>query len=176
MRTKSLLCGCIVLLLMFVTTATPSLADNTIYGCVRRLTGILRIVSPPGQCLNGETPISWNNIVVVRGDVAADGSILAGTGFTVQHTIPGLYRITFDTPFTSVPICMISRYQWTEFPGARPRPWQCTIHNETDWKSELLMGCDYWPNVFVDTNNNTVEQSTVGIVPGEFDFSFLCVQ
>jgi hypothetical protein len=110
MRTKSLLCGCIVLLLMVVTTATPCLADNTIYGCVRGFTGILRIVSPPGHCLPGEAPISWNQtgpqgpqgqqgpkgetgpmgpagpagvVNAVHGVVLYNGTIEDGVGFTI---------------------------------------------------------------------------------------------
>jgi hypothetical protein len=136
MRTKSLLCGCIVLLLMVVTTATPCLADNTIYGCVRGFTGILRIVSPPGHCLPGEAPISWNQtgpqgpqgqqgpkgdtgpagpagpaggVTAVHGTVLYGGEP-EGAGFTSNYNVdnPGLYTITFDTPFTGTPDCVIS--------------------------------------------------------------------
>jgi len=34
--------------------------DNTIHGCVGRLSGLLRVVNDPGDCRRLETPIEWN--------------------------------------------------------------------------------------------------------------------
>ena len=136
MRTKSLLCGCIVLLLMVVTMATPCFAaDNTIYGCVRGFTGILRIVSPPGHCLPGESPISWNQtgpqgpqgqqgpkgdtgpmgpagpagvVNAVHGVVLYSGDPAPeSVGFTSKYD-GGVYYITFDPPLSGTPDCVIS--------------------------------------------------------------------
>ena len=109
MRTKSLLCGCIVLLLMVVAMATPCFAGNLIYGCVKN-SGDLIIVSGPGQCKANQTPISWNQtgpegpqgpqgpagapgaqgppgpagvVNAVHGVVLYNGTIEDGVGFTV---------------------------------------------------------------------------------------------
>jgi len=34
--------------------------DNTIHGCVGRVSGLLRVVDEPGDCRRLETPIEWN--------------------------------------------------------------------------------------------------------------------
>jgi len=111
MRTKSLLCGCIVLLVMVVTTATPCFADNVIYGCVKN-SGELLIVSGPGQCKSSQTPISWNRAGVangitraIHGFVDEDGTIIAGDNFTVVKDF-NIYKITFQPNFfLSRPTC-----------------------------------------------------------------------
>ena len=38
----------------------PAEADEVIYGCVRKLTGLVRIVGAGRSCGPGETPIQWN--------------------------------------------------------------------------------------------------------------------
>jgi hypothetical protein len=43
------------------------------------------------------------NLRIVRGVVSANGAILAGGFFSVQQTGPGVFLITFDTPFSGVP-------------------------------------------------------------------------
>jgi Collagen triple helix repeat (20 copies) len=47
---------------------------------------------------------------VVMGKVDWDGTVLSGTGFTVSYDsrVPGGYPITFDTPFNSVPSCVVT--------------------------------------------------------------------
>jgi len=135
MRTKPLLCGCIILLVMVVATATPCFADTVIHGCVRALTGILRIVGPSGQCLPGETPISWNQtgpqgpqgqqgpkgdtgpagpagsagVTAVFGWIRSDGVPVLGDGFTSLYDDPSkTYYITFNQAFAGDPGCTIS--------------------------------------------------------------------
>ncbi len=45
---------------------------------------------------------------IVRGKVAADGTIISGTGFTVAHVSgSGTYNITFDVPYPDPPVCFI---------------------------------------------------------------------
>jgi hypothetical protein len=133
MRTKSLLCGCIVLLLMVVSMATPCFADTVIHGCVSRLFGVLRIVNSPGQCFNGESPISWNQagpqgqtgpqgpkgdtgpagpagpagLTAVYGWVRDDGVATLGDGFTSKYE-NGVYYISFNEDFLGDPDCVIS--------------------------------------------------------------------
>jgi len=43
------------------------------------------------------------NLRIIRGVVAANGSIIAGSGFTVTHNSDGNYLIIFDTPFLGAP-------------------------------------------------------------------------
>jgi hypothetical protein len=45
---------------------------------------------------------------IVRGAIYGDGSIAAGTGFTVNHLGTGDYVITYDAPFPADPIVMIT--------------------------------------------------------------------
>lgn len=40
---------------------------------------------------------------IVRGIVAADGSITEGTGFTINKTGTGAYTVTYTTAFSDVP-------------------------------------------------------------------------
>lgn len=40
---------------------------------------------------------------VVRGTVAADGTLVEGSGFTAQRTAAGQYTLTFDPAFSDVP-------------------------------------------------------------------------
>jgi hypothetical protein len=195
MRTKSLLCGCIVLLLMVVTTATPCFADTVIHGCVRGLTGILRIVGPSGQCLPGETPISWNQtgpqgpqgqqgpkgdtgpmgpagpagvVNAVHGVVLYNGTVLDGVGFTVgAPTGPntdhqtGLYRVIFDTAFSSYAHCVVTTFQ-------SPATVICGVSGFGEW------GFD------VDCYEPTTVAGQGGVIlftnlPTDVSFSFICI-
>jgi len=108
MRTKSLLCGCIILLVMVIAMATPCFADNLIYGCVKN-SGELLIVSGPGQCKSNQTPISWpaGGLTAVYGWVRPDGVATLGDGFTSKYE-NGVYYITFDQEFAGNPDCVIS--------------------------------------------------------------------
>jgi hypothetical protein len=45
---------------------------------------------------------------IVRGYVNANGTIDSGSGFTVTHTVVGLYTIYFATPFTARPAVVVS--------------------------------------------------------------------
>ena len=45
---------------------------------------------------------------MVRGVVAEDGTVVAGTGFTVAKTGTGNYEVTFTTPFPSIPAVVCS--------------------------------------------------------------------
>lgn len=49
---------------------------------------------------------------MVRGSVAADGSIVRGTGFTVTKNGAGDYTVTFDPAFTSVPVVNANAVTW----------------------------------------------------------------
>jgi len=111
MRTKPLLCGCIILLVMVVAVATPCFAVNLIYGCVKS-NGDLQIVSGPNQCKSNQTPISWpagGGLIAVSGWIRYDGVPVLGEGFTsTQDPNNGVYYITFGQDFVGDPGCTIS--------------------------------------------------------------------
>jgi hypothetical protein len=47
---------------MILVTEVPSYSQNTvIYGCIKKSTGQIRIVSAPGQCKSNEALTSWNS-------------------------------------------------------------------------------------------------------------------
>lgn len=52
--------------------------------------------------------LEWNNAAekTVRGIVALDGTISAGSGFSVTKNGTGDYTITFDPAFAAVPSCV----------------------------------------------------------------------
>jgi hypothetical protein len=51
------------------------------------------------------------NLRMIRGAIDGNGSIDLGQGFTSQRIGEGLYRITFNTPFTSTPCVTLSAVQ-----------------------------------------------------------------
>jgi hypothetical protein len=61
-------------------------------------------VSPSGSY----TPPTVVNGILVTGTVDANGAILFGTGFSVVHTAPGRYQITYTTPLAAVPAVLVS--------------------------------------------------------------------
>jgi len=51
----------VVLIAAFLaSTFIPAGADNVINACVNKRTGVVRIVTQPGQCKRAENPLSWN--------------------------------------------------------------------------------------------------------------------
>lgn len=48
-------------------------------------------------------PGGTENLRLVRGTVASNGSILAGAGFTVVRVLPGWYTVTYSSAFSGVP-------------------------------------------------------------------------
>ena len=48
-------------------------------------------------------PAGPENLRIIRGIIAEDGSILEGTGFSVSHPEEGRYVVGFPTPFADVP-------------------------------------------------------------------------
>jgi hypothetical protein len=71
-------------------------------------------LGPTGQlrATSGE-----ENLRIIRGVVAANGSIITGSGFTVRHDSAGNYLITFNTPFAGPP-SVTGTVEWD--PGASP--------------------------------------------------------
>jgi hypothetical protein len=178
MRTRSLLCGCIILLVIVVARVSPCFAENLIYGCVKN-SGDLVIVSGPGQCKANQTPISWNQAgpagvangitTAVHGVVRYDGEIEDGVGFTVgAPTGPGmphdtgLYRVIFDTAFSNLAHCVVTPFQ-------SPATVICGVSGFGEW------GFD------VDCYAPTTEVGVGGVIlftnlATDVSFSFICVE
>ena len=163
MRTKSLLCGCSVLLVMVVTTATPCFAVNLIYGCVKN--GTLEIVSGPGQCKANQSPISWpaEGLTAVHGVVLYNGTIEDGVGFTVgAPTGPGtprgtgLYRVIFDTEFPNYAHCVVTPFQ-------SPATVICGVSG---------FGSSFFD---VDCYEPTTQGGLFTNLPTDVSFSFICI-
>jgi hypothetical protein len=123
-------------LAILVITGIPQVSDaGVIYACVDKRTGAMRMVSSATRCTSKETAVSWNqegpagptgatgatgpqgpagvtNGVsrVIKGYVNWDGTVISGTGFSVSYDsrAPGGYSLTFVTPFTSVPSCVVT--------------------------------------------------------------------
>ncbi|MCI0406341.1 MAG: hypothetical protein L0209_09810 [candidate division Zixibacteria bacterium] len=49
------------------------------------------------------------NLRIVRGSVSDSGTIDAGSGFTVSRPNPGIYVISFTTPFSGIPTPVVSK-------------------------------------------------------------------
>ena len=67
-----------------------SVTATTYYGDGSNLTGI-------------SGPSSEESLRIIRGSLNADGSIAAGSGFTITKAGAGRYDITFNTPFSGTP-------------------------------------------------------------------------
>src|SRR5205823_2363880 len=48
------------------------------------------------------------NLRIIRGKIGGDGTILQGSGFSVQHPDVGTYAILYDTPFLSSPVITVA--------------------------------------------------------------------
>jgi hypothetical protein len=96
--------------LLFSAAYINAAKADTIYGCVDKASGALRIVAARTRCRSSETRISWNNIQGMHAIVHGMVNMIAGGGqitpqpptFTVTHTAgTGAYRISFTpNPFT----------------------------------------------------------------------------
>jgi hypothetical protein len=75
-------------------------APSIFYACQKDgkvIPGTIQIDSKP-KCSGGATMVWWEQRPAVStfgGVVASDGSVLSGTGFTVQRASAGIYQITF---------------------------------------------------------------------------------
>jgi type 1 fimbria pilin len=111
MRRKSIVAALAALCFAFGLSPSAFAAD-IINGCVQA-NGTLRIVDSPSACRVGESPIQLASPSaipkLIHGTVKFDGTIISGTGFSVQDHNPNvddpLYTIVFTTPFTSTPNC-----------------------------------------------------------------------
>ncbi|HXF47802.1 MAG TPA: hypothetical protein VNL73_00035 [Verrucomicrobiae bacterium] len=57
------------------------------------------------------------NLRIIRGSVSDSGTIDAGSGFTVFRPNPGIYVISFTTPFSGVPTPVVSKSLAVGGPG-----------------------------------------------------------
>jgi hypothetical protein len=99
----------------FVTlsTASTALADTTIYACVQKKNGVVKVVGPEEQCASNESPLQWNATKPFGIWVNQDGEKASTThpDSTVFYTSPGSYavQIPFDIIGRGV-VCTVSPY------------------------------------------------------------------
>ena len=85
--------------LMGVGTTSPA-AKLDVRGDIR--------LGPSGEFLAAS---GTENLRMLRGSIDGNGSTDAGFGFSSSRAGEGLYRITFDTPFSSIPSITVSAIQ-----------------------------------------------------------------
>jgi hypothetical protein len=54
--------------------------------------------------------VGEENLRMIRGVIASNGTIMEGTGFQATRTTVGVYTITFDTPFSDTPAGTATSY------------------------------------------------------------------
>ena len=61
-----------------------------------------RLIVPLGQVFG------YQRLVGIRGSIALGGTTASGNGFTSSRSGTGVYVITFDTAFTSIPVVVVT--------------------------------------------------------------------
>jgi hypothetical protein len=152
-----------------------------IYGCVANRTGALRIVSDVSQCTSKESPISWSGTGgvdglsrVIKGKVDLDGTVLNGTGFTVNYDsrVPGGYIITFDRPFTSAPSCVVTPHCDFNFIYTHPESMVCLDHMTDAYLNGGTDGMTVVTEVLQTNSQGQVTTRAAVSLP----FSFICAE
>lgn len=64
---------------------------------------------------NNGYPTAVDNLRIIQGTIGQDGTILSGTGFTVEKTAVGNYKITFNAAFTNYPAVTYSTNYYANF-------------------------------------------------------------
>lgn len=94
-----------------------------------RLTGKLRLDSTLAHTHEGVLSVAPR---IVRGQVNDDGTIAAGTGFTVVKNGDGDFTITFSTAFTNAPIVLVTPLTLSQLVACdSSSTTQCVIHTGT---------------------------------------------
>lgn len=83
---------------------------------------------------------------MVRGEVAANGSVVSGDGFTAQRMAPGVYRVTFDSAFNEAPtvVATAKSSAWntnvTVTSWSASEFWVATTRTVTDVQDDHIWG------------------------------------
>lgn len=106
---------------------------------------------------------------VTRGSVLFNGTITAGSGFTVLPAPPGRYIVAYtpSSPFTEVPSCVVSAQQGQQ--PAEGANFYCKIDSAD--KAGLVVQC-YNPPGLISVGGGIAVDTTAG--PGNFEF--ICAQ
>lgn len=97
------------------------------------------------------------NLRIIRGTINTDGSIAAGSGFSVSSPGDGQYTITFSAPFASPPSVVLSARG--SAPPGDPVAWFAIANTETVSSSDFTVRTRYQQ-----------QGGTSNVVPGVFDF------
>ena len=109
--------------ILIATIGAPVGAQQTvIHGCVKKMTGALRVVSTAGSCLVGETPVDWNvqgPQGLQRGHGASGLQLVDAVGTVVGEWTTGAAGAGFDSAVSwtegsdRVAMLLTSRDMWT---------------------------------------------------------------
>ena len=105
---------------------------------------------------NGEffAPSSQENLRIIRGSVDAAGNIVNGSGFTISRTAPGVYLITFSTPFANTPTITASARYLAGYAAGVAMP-----NNVTSATAEVVI---QFPSVGDDVGNRAFFFMAIG--------------
>jgi len=166
---KTTLSVLILCVMLFITVCTAYATDDTICGCVQRVTGNLRIVGCTNNCLPSENAVQLavppSPTGIIHGSVDENGLKTSGEGFT-SDLITGnsgqVAVITFDTPFAEAPDCTVT---------SMANEYSCFIRGLTPTTTELDVQC--WTPIAIKDNNVIVD---IGFFNAAVAFSFICIQ
>jgi hypothetical protein len=106
--------------------------------------------------------------VSAHGSIQSDGTIVTGSGFTVNRTSAGMYYINFTVPFTTPPHCVVSVSAWP----ASPVHTVCYQNDQTT--SWIHVACLEAGSCSIEANNGTFVVPCGGIVTDQ-PFTFICI-
>lgn len=146
-------------LLAAATTAPSAAGAATIYECVNKQSGGVRVVSPTTECASNESSVILNIPEVVHGSVISGNAFTNGVrNFTVKsHPQAGQYVIGFDA-LESSPDCVFSIIN----PPLNNIA-SCVQTNTTLSASEVGVSCRFYNPA---TNTFSLQDA---------DFSFICM-
>lgn len=108
---------------------------------------------------------------IMYGSVAANGTVVRGSGFTVSHTGPGRYQINFTTPWSSMYSMSVTRTAASSTPDM---VFNSVVENSN---SNALVGFNtlgmtqaFWPGTFYLTTGTGLTST-----PVDSSFSFVAI-
>lgn len=92
-----------------ITGSGLTMATNRLLGRTTASSGAIEeITVGSGLSLSGGSLTATGGTTIIRGRVNGDGTIAAGTGFSITRTATGRYTITFTSAFSAVPVVLLT--------------------------------------------------------------------
>lgn len=82
--------------------------DASVRSKINFVTGTNTTLTVTDNSGSDRVDVTIDAVVGVTGRVAANGTKLAGTGFSVVHSGTGIYTVTFTTAFSAVPLILLA--------------------------------------------------------------------